>query len=51
MIELYLNSLIPKGAKSIFVTSEKNAFLCANLDMRLYGKLNIEFTILLAKFG
>ena len=42
---IYMKSLIPKGAKSSFVTSEKNAFLCASLYMPLYGKLNIEFTI------
>ena len=37
-------SLIPKGAKSTFVTSEKNAFLGASLYTRLW-KLDIEFTI------
>ena len=39
-----MKSFIPKGVKSTFVTSEKNAFLCASLYTRVYGKLNIEFT-------
>ena len=33
---LYMKSLSPKGAKSNFVTSEKNALLCANLYTRLW---------------
>ena len=35
-IYMYMKSLIPKGAKSTFVTSEKNAFLCASLYTRLW---------------
>ena len=31
---MYMKSLIPKGAKSTFVTSEKNMFLCASLYPR-----------------
>ena len=55
--ELYLKSLIPKGAKSTFVTSEKDVFLCAsyaefvhtsmgNLILKTYN-----IFILLALFG
>ena len=33
---LHMKSLFPKGAKSTFVTSEKNAFLCASLYTRLW---------------
>ena len=31
-----MKSLIPKDAKSTFVNSEKNAFLCASLYTRLW---------------
>ena len=31
-----MKSLIAKGAKSIFMTSEKNVFLCASLYTRLW---------------
>ena len=33
---LYMKSLIAKGARSIFMTSEKNVFLCASLYTRLW---------------
>ena len=39
-----MKSLLPKGAKSIFDTSEKNAFVYASLYPRLW-KLKIEFTM------
>ena len=49
----YLKSLFPKGARSIFMTSEKNVFLCASLYTRLwktqYWVYNIFF--LLVTFG
>ena len=35
-----MKSLIPKGAKSTFVTSEKNMFLCASLYPRLLKTQN-----------
>ena len=44
LLHPYMKSLIPKGAKSTFVTLEKNVFICA-VCTRVYGKLNIEFTI------
>ena len=45
-----MKSLLQKGARSIFMTSEKNAFLCASLYMHAsMRKLNIEFTI--SSFG
>ena len=36
----YMKSLIPKGAKSTFVTSEKMRFFM-RVCTRVYGKLNI----------
>ena len=44
-IYIYMKSLIPKGAKSTFVTSEKNVFLCVRICTRVCGKPNIECTI------
>ena len=41
----YMQSLIPKGAKSTFVTLDIITFLCASLSTCVYGKLNIEFTV------
>ena len=32
----YMKSLIAKGARSIFMTSEKNMFLCVSLYTRLW---------------
>ena len=50
---LYMKSLIANGARSIFMTSEKNVFLCASLYTRLwktqYWIYNIFF--LLVTFG
>ena len=39
-----MKSLIPKGAKSTFVTSEKTCFF-VRVCTRVYGKVNIEFTM------
>ena len=39
-----MKSLIPEGAKSTFVTSEKTRFF-VRFCTRVYGKLNIEYTI------
>ena len=48
-----MKSLFPKGARSIFMTSEKNVFLCVSLYTRLwktqYWIYNIFF--LLVTFG
>ena len=50
---LKMKSLFPKGARSTFMTSEKNVFLCASLYTRLwktqYWIYNIFF--LLVTFG
>ena len=35
-LNVVIKSLIPKGAKSTFLTSEKNVFLCASLYTRLW---------------
>ena len=49
-----MKSLFPKGARSIFMTSEKNVFLCASLYTRLwktqYWIYNI-FFLLVYTFG
>ena len=42
-----MKSLFPKGAKSTFVTSEKNAFLCASLYTRLWKTKNLNVQCLL----
>ena len=44
---MYMKSLIAKGARSIFMTSEKNVFLCAEFVHASMEKLNIDFTIYL----
>ena len=46
--ELYMKSLFAKGARSIFMTSEKNAFLCASLYTRLWKTnsiLNLQYLL------
>ena len=51
IMKVHMKSLIPKGAKSTFVTWEKNAFLCASLYTHLwetqYWIYNILFLLVL----
>ena len=48
----YMKSLIPKGAKSNFVTSEKNTFLCGVFVHASMGNsiLNLQYLLFASDF-